>query len=168
MQTRRILLGALAAPVLLLPACGGHDSVADPRVASAPTSSDSTDPPKRESPEHFIRRWAEAERRMENTGKASSYLRLSSKCTACRQLAGDVRRYYAAGGYVRWGGWKILSIASGGGSTYEVKVNSAPTSYRTSAAAPTQHLSGGPATHQLTVRRIGGDWQVIAKAQLAT
>ena len=61
------LAPVLMAPALLaLAACSGDDtSIADPPISSAPTSS--TPPQQRETPEHFIRRWAEEEKRMENT-----------------------------------------------------------------------------------------------------
>ena len=73
MAVRRTLAALLAAPALLLPAvlagCGDDSSVADPPVASPSPTATSSDPPARESAEHFIRRWAEAEKQMENTGK---------------------------------------------------------------------------------------------------
>ena len=58
MSVRRKLAGTLVVPLLILSACGGgDDSVADPPISSAPTSS-ATGTPQRESAEHFIRRWA--------------------------------------------------------------------------------------------------------------
>ncbi len=78
-----ILAGALAAP-LLLSACGGDDSVADPPVSSAPTSSP-TGTPHRESPEHFIRRWA-AERAMQNTGRLEHTCHESADVKPCTRL----------------------------------------------------------------------------------
>jgi hypothetical protein len=172
MHTRRILIGALAAPALLLSACGGDDSIADPPVSSPPTSTATSAPPQQETPEHFIRRWAAEEKQMENTGRTSAYVRLSQKCVACRQLAQDIHDFYAAGGFARWGGWKILMIrrsgATGIGVAYDVEVDSTPTTYKKSAGATVQHLAGGRATHQLTIQRIDGGWQVISKAQLST
>ena len=173
MAVRRILvaLATLLAPMPLLAACGGGgDSVADPPISSSPTSSPTTQ--HRESPEHFIRRWAAEEKRMENTGKTDMYLSLSRHCRACRQLASDIRRYYAAGGYAHWGGWRIHSILKSGSSAagiaYTVRVVSCPTAYRKSADTAVQHLAGGPATHQLVIRWTGSGWQVMAKAQVAT
>jgi len=111
MVVRRILAGALLAPLLLLSACGGDDtSVADPPVAPTSPSTSAAHPPHRESAKAFIRRWAKAEQDMENTGETTRYLALSSGCRACRDLAHQISAYYAAGGYVRWGGWTLLSI----------------------------------------------------------
>jgi hypothetical protein len=169
MQTRRILLGALAAPALLLPACGGHDSVADPPVSSAPTSSDPTGPPKQESPEHFIRRWAEAEKKMENTGDAGTYLAMSRGCEPCKKLATQVRGYYSDGGYIRWGGWQILSIKQYPGQPahqFEVRSDSRPTTYRESATTDTKHFKGGSITYVLALSRRQGAWVVTNKSEL--
>ncbi len=171
MAVRRILAAVLTAPLLTLAACGGGGgSIADPPISSAPSSSTPTQ--QRETPEHFIRRWAAEEKRMENTGDTVAYLAMSKRCLACRQLARDIKSFYAAGGYAKWGGWQIKSIKQGGetgtGIAYEVRVQSLPTTYKESAAADVRHLKGGPSTHQLTVKRVGGVWQVTAKAQLAT
>src|SRR3954447_10555236 len=89
-DTRRILVGTLAVPLLLLSACGGNDSVADPPVSSAPASSDPTGPPQRETAEHFIRRWAVAEKQMENTGDLGPYMLLSKGCVPCTNLAKQI------------------------------------------------------------------------------
>jgi hypothetical protein len=153
-------------------ACGGDDtSVADPPISPPSSSSSPTNAPPRESPEHFIRRWAAAEKRMENTGKTNAYLSISDDCKACRQLAADIARYYSAGGSVRWGGWDILSIEADGTvgkhRAYVVEVESAPTTYRVSASSPERHLPGGRSTHQLTLERVDGQWHMLVKAQLA-
>ncbi len=61
MSVRRELAGTLVVPLLILSACGGgDDSIADPPISSAPTSS-ATGTPQRESAEHFIRRWTKEE-----------------------------------------------------------------------------------------------------------
>ncbi len=74
MAVRRTLAALLAAPALLLPAvltgCGDDSSVADPPVASPSPTTTSSDPPARESAEHFIRRWARCgDTQMQNTGR---------------------------------------------------------------------------------------------------
>jgi hypothetical protein len=171
MRVRRTLAALLAAP-FLLSACSGDSSVADPPVSSQPTSSSpTTQLPPHETPEHFIRRWAAAEKRMENTGNTGPYLAMSQDCRACRQLADDIRHFYSAGGYAKWGGWQIQSISQedpkGSNLVFDVKVDSLPTTYRESADSPIKHLQGGPATHQLTLRSTGRGWQLIQKAQLA-
>jgi hypothetical protein len=171
MGVPRFLTGILAAP-LLLSACGGGDNpVADPPVSPGSTLSSPSHAP-RESPEHFIRRWAAAEKQMENTGRTGGYLSISSDCKACRELAADVHRYYSAGGSIHWGGWHISSIepdgTNGTAHVFVLKVQSAPTSYRVSATSPMKHLPGGPSTHQLTIRQVDGEWHMLVKAQVAT
>src|SRR3954454_12361425 len=109
-DTRRILVGTLAVPLLLLSACGGNDSVADPPVSSAPTSSDPTGPPQRETAEHFIRRFYAAEREMENSGHVDDYLQMTLGCRSCTSLSHQVTRFYRDGGFVRWGGLQITSV----------------------------------------------------------
>ena len=66
--------------VLLLAGCGGgdDDSVADPPVA--PATSSPTASPQRESPEHFIRRWAAEDTRMQNTGETANFRDMSHGC----------------------------------------------------------------------------------------
>jgi hypothetical protein len=168
------LAGALIAPLFLLLAltgCGGNTSLADPPVSPMPSTSSPPAPPKRETPEHFIRRWAEIEKRMENTGNTDAYLAVSHACRACRQLAADIRRFYSNGGFVRWAGWRIKSLETSGpyqgGHAYTVHVISEPTSYRTTSHGGIQHLSGGPSTHQLIIKFAEGRWHVTKKVQLS-
>lgn len=174
MSVRRHLAGTLAVPLLVvaLTACGGgDDSVADPPISSPPTSSP-TQAPHRESAEHFIRRWAAAEKQMENTGQTDAYLAISAKCRACRELAADVHRYYSAGGMIQWGGWHFLSLRSegtnGADRVFVARVQSAPTRYKVSASSPLRRLTGGPTTHQLTIGKVAGSWQMLVKAQVAS
>jgi hypothetical protein len=171
MRVRRTLAALLAVPTLLLAGCGGGSSVADPPGSSSPTSSPpTTRPPARESPQHFIRRWADAEKQMENTGKTKQYLALSKGCDACRKLARTVSRYYSAGGYIRWNGWTISSItkypASGSAIAFAVHSNSAPTDYKTSKSDSTKHLRGGSIAYVLQLEPPRGPYTVTAKAQL--
>src|SRR5215467_5321934 len=98
MRIRLILAGAVAVPLTLSACGGGDDPIADPPVSSAPTSS-ATPSAHRESAEHFIRRWADAEMEMQNRGETHTYLSLSRGCHACSVLANTVDRYYASGGY---------------------------------------------------------------------
>jgi hypothetical protein len=165
-----ILAGLLALPLVLC-ACGNGDSVADPPVSSAPTSSP-TGTPHRESPEHFIRRWTKAEAKMENTGDTADYLALSRGCLACQELAHTIRQYYSAGGYVRWGGWRILSIEVNSkqhdATTYAVRNRSMPTTYRKARDSSLQHFSGGVTTELLQLARTHGTWRVTSKAELAS
>ena len=174
MHVRR---SALAPLVLLLAApllggCGGSDSASadpTPHFSSAPPTS-SAPPPTRESPEHFIRRWAEAEKRMENTGKTAEYLAMSKGCKACGLLARTVAEYYGKGGYIHWNGWTIKSVQrfSGRGNHVGLAVRSvsAPTTYRTSSSSPEMSLRGGPIAYQFHLSMEAGTWQVTSKAQL--
>jgi hypothetical protein len=172
MRVRRHLVALLAAPLLLSACGGGSTSVADPPVSGPTSTPPSSDPPARESPQHFIRRWAAAEKRMENTGHTGPYLAMSKGCEACRKLADQVRGFYAAGGFVRWGGWRILSIEvnsrHGHSITYAVRNRSMPTSYRESDSGSVQHLSGGVTTELLSLIPTGDQWNMRSKAELAS
>jgi hypothetical protein len=169
MHVRRNLAALLAAPCLLSACGGGSTSVADPPVSSAPTSSATTAQPEHESPEHFIRRFAAIEQKMETTGDLKAYLRLTQRCHECVDLAHQVQGFYEAGGYVHWRGWQIKSIrrtnASGGHSTYAVRVNSAPTFYREASGAALRHLDGGPSTELITLTEQRESWIVVARAR---
>jgi hypothetical protein len=174
MGRRPALAGALAAPLLLLTltACGSDTSVADPPVSPPPTSSAPPTPPKRESPEHFIRRWAEVEKKMENTGQTHTYLAMSRGCVACRKLARLVEGYYEAGGFLKWGGWRILSIQVHGRTphttTFAVRNRSLPTAYKESAGGELSHFSGGVTVQLLRLSRSADSWIVRGKAELAS
>jgi hypothetical protein len=173
MRVRRNLAALLAAPCLLSACGGGSTSVADPPVSSHPTSSaPTTQPPAHESPEHFIRRFAAVERRMENTGKLAAYVRLTQSCQDCLDLAHQVRGFYQAGGYVHWRGWRIKNISpytSGrDNNAFAVEVDSAPTAYRESSGGPIKHLEGGPATEIVTLKKSDNSWLVIGRARLGS
>lgn len=174
MDVRRITAALLFLPLLALGACGGSDtSIADPPVSSPPSSSAPTaKPPHQETPEHFIRRWVELEKKMENTGDARPYLAVSAQCAACRKLVSKVALFYTSGGYVKWGGWHIISVrvnaTNGHSITYAVLNDSAETVYQESSETPTKHLDGGRTTELLTLKRIKGEWQVLSKAELAS
>jgi hypothetical protein len=172
MLVRRTFAALLATPCLVSACGGGSSSVADPPVSVSPTSPVTTHPPRHESPEHFIRRWADAEKRMENSGKIDAYLAMSRGCHACSRLADQVRGFYAAGGFVRWGGWRILSITINSrdrqASTYAVHNRSQPTTYRESSSGSVKHLAGGVTTELLSLEPIGSHWNLRSKAELAS
>jgi hypothetical protein len=165
-----ILAGALAAP-LLVTACGGDDSIADPPISSAPTSSP-TRSPEPETPEQFIQRFAEVERAMENTGEISDYQKLTESCSPCADLARQIQHFYRAGGYVHWAGWSIKGIrpydSASRRNSYAVHVVSAPTTYRESSRAPIKHLDGGPATEIVSIKRLDDSWVVTGRAKLSS
>jgi hypothetical protein len=174
MSVRRTLALGLAAPLLLpllLSACGGGDvSVADPPISSAPTSSPTSS--TRESPEHFIRRFAQEERTMENTGDVRRYLELTPSCEPCKGLARQIQGFYQAGGYVHWAGWDIKAIRpyehGSRANSFAVRVDSAPTTYRESSNGPLRHLEGGLATEIVSIKLNHGAWLVTGRAKLST
>jgi hypothetical protein len=172
MRSLLTLAAALLAPALLLTACGDSTSIADPPVAPSSTSPSPSHPPKRETPQHFIRRWAAIEKNMENSGKTYTYLSLSAECDACRRLARTIRSYYSAGGFVRWGGWRIrwihIQSKRGSATTFAVRNRSMPTKYRVSTPGPLRRLAGGVTTQLLQLRPSQGSWQVAYKAELAS
>lgn len=172
MLTRIISALALPGILLALTGCGSSTTpAADPPVPP-PSSPSPPSHPHRESPGHFIRRWTDVEKQMENTGDTRHYLTLSRSCTACTTLATQIRSFYAAGGYVHWGGWKILSIEvnsrKGRGTTYAVRNRSLPTTYRKTAHSAVQHLPGGVTTELLQLERAGHGWSLAGKAELAS
>lgn len=171
MSLRRALAAALLVPLALLSACTEDEPVPqmpDPTTSQpSPTESTSTAAP--ETPEDFIRRWAETEADMERTGETDAYRALSSDCRACKELADLVEGYYEDGGYVKWTGWDIRSVRSypaGGENAFAVKVTSPPTKYKESDLGEVKTFPGGPATHVLTLEAVGSGWVVIDKAEL--
>jgi hypothetical protein len=169
MGVRRILAGALSAPLFLLSACGGgDDSIADPPVSSAPTSSAPTHAPAQESAEHFIRRFYAAERQMENTGRTAQYEAMTRKCTPCAALVKQVRDIYGSGGFIRWGGLTVASIAGTHGDSYTVAFVAKPTKYRETGTAPIKTLPGGKSKDLLTLQRASGHWTVTARARTSS
>lgn len=139
----------------------------DPTPSATPTASQA---PERESARDFIRRWAEAEAEMENTGQTEEYRALSTGCRACADLADLVEKYYRAGGYVHWDGWDIRSVTRRGRSddpSYLVKVVSAPTTYATRAGGDAKSFPGGKGLHLLTLRPVERGWIVIDKSEVS-
>jgi hypothetical protein len=168
MGVRRILAGALTAPLLLLSACSGDDSVADPPVSSAPTSSATTQPPKRESAEHFIRRFYAAERQMENSGVTSQYERMVGSCRPCTALVKQVKDIYGAGGFIRWGGLTIDSISGTKAHSYTVSFTAKPTHFQETETGEIKSLPGGKSTDLLTLARSSDRWIVVARARTSS
>jgi hypothetical protein len=164
MGVRRILAGALTAPLLVLSACGGSDSVADPPVSSAPTSGPTTQPPKRESVSAFVHRWVREDARMQNTGDTSTFLGMSRHCEGCTSVAKTVSNIYERGGRIETRGWVVLSTHQSGRSgrvrTIDLVVDSAPTHYIPSRGAATKHLDGGREHFQIQVVPAADSWRV--------
>lgn len=173
MGVRRTLAAALAAPLLLLAACGGGDtSIADPPISPDPTTSSPTQQPHRETPEHFIRRFYAAEKTMENTGKTDAYRTLVKGCKSCVSLTKEVERFYTDGGYVKWGGLRIESIrpypSQDGGRTFKVEGIAKSTTYKTSGSASPSQLDGGPTTELVTLSKSDTSWLVSNFAKLGS
>jgi hypothetical protein len=173
MSVRRALAVAAALPLLL---AGCSEGDAEPKMPDpSPTSSSPTPTAEptaeQETPEEFIRRWAQVEAAMENTGDTSEYLALSRACDACNSLAKTVEGYYADGGYVKWEGWTIRSVrpwVEGGPDDFAVRVDSAPTKYREEGAGPVKSFPGGRSTYKLTLRPQGTSWVVTDKTEIAS
>src|SRR3954452_11934703 len=168
MGVRRILAGALTAPLLVLSACGGGDSVADPPVSSAPTSGPTTQPPKRESAEHFIRRFYAAEQQMENSGLTAQYERMVGPCRPCSALVKQVKDIYGAGGFIHWGGLTIDSISGTQDRSYTISFTAKPTRFQETDTGDIKTLPGGKSTDLLTLKRSSDRWAVVARARTSS
>ena len=171
MLVRRALALALVVPLLL---AGCSQDEPEPKMPDPPTSAEpspspsESETPEAESAEEFIRRWAAIEAEMENTGDTAAYRELSADCTACTDLAEIIEGWYEAGGFVKWDGWRVLSVKPRGGSDTEfaVRVRSAPTEYKESAEGETKSFPGGPGAHLLVLEPSGGSWVVVEKAEI--
>jgi hypothetical protein len=168
----RALAGVLAAPVVLVAACGGGDtSIADPPISPHPTTSSPTQQPHRESPEHFIRRWAAADIKMQNSGESASFRSMSNDCADCDALANRVDAIYRAGGFIRTKGWSIkkVEVVSRRGAHFLVNLHvvSTPTKYREASDAPMKRYPGGPAIYQLNLAKADGGWAVTSLGRIA-
>jgi hypothetical protein len=170
MAVRRILAAALAAPLLLLAACGDDgDSIADPPISSAPSSPAT---PQRETPEHFIRRWFSVGTRMQNTGDPDRYLAMQRDCRGCTAVANKVTSAYGHGGFYKTRGVRDLRVSSNeqapAGRRLVVLVDLYPTTFKTSASAAPQHFHGGPATFQVSIASAEPTWLVTDFVQVAS
>ena len=171
MHVRRTLALTLAVP-LLLTGCSEdpepRPKMPDPTPTSATPSPTKSETAETESPEEFIRRWAAIEAEMENTGDTSEYRELSVGCKACSDLADLVEKWYAAGGFIKWGGWKILAVEARDGSDaeYVVRVRSSPTKYKESAKGAVKRFDGGPGAHMIVLRPRAESWVVTRKAEV--
>lgn len=176
-MSRRVCTTAAAVLLLGLGACtGGEDpepilappveSSSSPPTTAEPTSEPTPEP---ESAAEFIRRWAQVEMEMENSGETAEYRALSPGCEACRKLADQVDSIYAADGFIEWGGWDIRSIKRHEDFVdgYEVVVVSSPTRYRETKGGPLKRFAGGRDSHLLIVRENADGWYVRAKDRLA-
>jgi hypothetical protein len=170
---------AVTAALAGLGGCGGKDSSdAGSAATSLPHASDtasaraseSSDPIlEQENPHRFIARWAAAEARMENTGKTAPYLALSRDCVACRRLAHTVAGYYAAGGFVDGGAWRIDSIKMSapiqGMVTYTVRDHTTPETVRESSSSRVDHLPRAPVSYAISLVADGASYTVALRTR---
>jgi hypothetical protein len=172
MGVRRTLAAALAAPLLLLAACGGTDtSIADPPISPDATTSSPTGQPHRESPEHVIRRFVATSNLMESRGFTMAYLDLTHGCKPCTALASQIDAARRHGGFYRSKGWAIKGITTRpteSGAASDLVVESAPTTFRMSANGPIRHYSGGRFTFHITLASFDSRWAVTNVVQVAT
>lgn len=173
-------LAALAALALALTACSDDTrpptpdrsepvtSPAAPVSSALPTSEPTAEA---ETASTFIRRWAQIEKEMQNTGDTRAYRTLSSDCEGCDSLASAIEGYYGDGGSVTWGGWTILSVRNYDPkvkNSYLVSVRSGPTTLRESRGAAPQRLTGGAKKYVIELRREGASWVVLDKDELVS
>jgi hypothetical protein len=162
-----------------LTACGGGNGDDAPDAAatslphdqtSDPGSDQSSDPYiEQENPKRFVARWAAAEARMQNTGRIAPYVALSRGCGTCRRLAHTVAGYYAAGGFIHGGAWRIDSIkavpAPSGVVTFVVRGHSAPMTVRESSSGSVQHVPAAPISYLIGVVAKGSSFTVASRTR---
>jgi len=117
--------------------------------------------------EELIRRWAEVEKDMLNTGETEEYAALTGPCTPCGRLAAQVRGLYEAGGYVSTDGMDIGEIRSVSDDAYEVEVTTGPSIEQRSAGAKPRRVPGGRRTYRLTLSASEGEGEGMVIAGLA-
>jgi hypothetical protein len=170
-MSTRTVLAAVLAPVFLLTGCGGGTSIADPPV-SPPTNTSTPPPHKRETPEHFIRRWAAEDTTMQTSGKTAPFLRMTRACEGCEAVASHVKSAYAAGGWIHTKGWTLLKAVKSNGPHHtlvaELFVDSAPTTYAESAGASPGHFSGGREHFQITLVPTPSTWVIVRFVEVAS
>lgn len=172
MHVRRALALTIAVPVLL--AGCSDDPEPTPKIPEPTSSSPSpTEPaseePEAESPEEFIRRWVEANTRMQNSGEIDEYSTLSSQCRPCLKTAQRIEQIYANGGFVKTDGWIVGKVIDRSGATgnpvLDLEIESSPTTFKERADAETQRLPGGDIV--MRVRLTPTDpWQVVRLTQV--
>jgi hypothetical protein len=150
---------------LALSGCGGGDESSSSASTALPSAGSSD----RASAEvkAFVERWLAVERRMQVTGRTRPYLALSPDCQDCHFLAQSIARYYADGGYVRWGGWRVRSMVltpAGDTTLVTVKANSAPLVIKASSSDPVHHLGVRRSTLYVRVTRASGSYVVTSRS----
>lgn len=174
MHVRRAV--ALAAVVPLLLAGCSDEAEPTPKIPESTSSSPSptatateSETPEAESAEDFIRRWVEANTRMQNSGEVDEYTALSSDCKPCMQTVNRVEQIYASGGFVRTKGWILKDVVdkSGGGSVpvLDLWIKSSPTEFQERSDAEVQSLAGGDIVMRVRLSR-EAPWRVVQLTQV--
>lgn len=78
------LLLSLGLALAGLTACAEEEP--EPKFADEPTAA-ATPVEKKETAKEFIRRWAQVEREMQNTGDTTEYRAIAGACTSCTDLS---------------------------------------------------------------------------------
>jgi hypothetical protein len=161
----RVLIALCCLLSLLLSGCSDSSSSlssADPPPHTPSSSSPAPSPTEEpETPEEFVRRWVDADNEMQNTGETAKYRKLSSLCRPCIEVADQVERYYAAGGYVKTEGWTIKSLSTEGSAKSQLvrlAVVSTPTEVVEAKGKPVIRLEGGEGTYLLSLKARGPSW----------
>ncbi|QCX28703.1 hypothetical protein [Nocardioides jishulii] len=156
---RPLLCAGLLSLTLLLAGCAEADPqpkfekpAASPSVAGEETA------------EEFIERWNDEYNRL-IAGEPNSWREMTASCDPCIQAADTVESYYEAGGGAKTEGRRIIAVKVGepvqGQYLANVRIKSAPTTYREAADAPEKQLSGGTWTYDVTLTRDGREWNFI-------
>jgi hypothetical protein len=166
--TRLALTASSFVLVAGLSACGGDESSESVTLPSEdPTSLPSVTGPTAESAQHFIRTWAAAEARMQNSGRTAAYLALSQDCAECRDLAKTIHGYYVAGGYVRTHPWRIDAIdtppTSQGVVLYVVHGQAPPATIKASSTKAVEHIPGRTISYLIGVLKKGDSYTVTSR-----
>lgn len=147
-----LLIGAL-----LLTGCSTEEP--EPKIAEAPSVAST--PEKKETAEEFIRRWAEVERDMQNSGETADYRGITSGCEPCTSLADDMDDVYGAKGWVRTDGMSIAHVEKQPNRTFKVVADISPTTYLTAEDGTEGSFTGGSVIYLVTLHRVSGEWQLV-------
>jgi hypothetical protein len=164
--------------LVALAACGsgdGHDAGSAGKSAlpkthtSAPSDPQTPTGIEQENPKRFVQRWAAAEARLRNTGKIAPYVALSRSCAPCRRLASTIAGYYAAGGYIHGGSWRIDSVkldpAATSVVTYKIEAHVASATVRESSSGPVRRVPGGQVTYRVGLVAKGSSFVVSSRTR---
>lgn len=181
--------GAAALVIGLL--VSGCSQDPQPRIETAPSTPATSEPsatprpsvvtespspaasPAEESAAQFIQRWFDASAAMQNSGNPVDYRAITSGCAPCSELARRVTGYYDAGGYVRFGGQRVLSTdkvpSSENLTVLRVQVKAEPTEYQRSSLATVQRIAGGQESLEVVLTGSPSEgWSVVDYLRVPT